>query len=104
MPLLPSLSFRGKGILNIRVNIPQFLQSYTDNVKTAWVEGNTIGECIKALVRQFPELSKELLDRNGNLHSYFTIWVNQEGTNATELTLLLKDGDELDILPVIIGG
>lgn len=104
MPLLPTLSFRGKGRLSIRVNIPQFLQSYTDNVKTAWVEGNTIGECLEALVRQFPELSKELLDRNSNLRSYLTIWVNQEGTNATELTLPLKDGDELDILPVIIGG
>jgi len=90
--------------LSIKVNIPQFLQGYTNNIKTTAVKGSTIGECLTALIRQFPRLKKELFDRDGNLRSYLTIWVNKEGTNATELTESLKKGDELDILPVIIGG
>jgi MoaD family protein len=90
--------------LSIKVNIPRFLRGYTGQVKATGVEGSTIGECLEALVRQFPRLKKELFDRNGNLRSYLTIWVNQEGTNSTELTVSLKEGDELDILPVIIGG
>jgi len=90
--------------LSIKVNIPHFLQGYTGNVKATGVKGSTIGECLEALVRQFPKLKKELFDRDGNLRSYLTIWVNKEGTNSTELTVSLKEGDELDILPVIIGG
>lgn len=90
--------------MSIKVNIPHFLQGYTDNVKTTGVKGGTIGECLEALVRQLPRLKNELFDRDGNLRSYLTIWVNKEGTNSTELAVSLKEGDELDILPVIIGG
>ena len=90
--------------MSIKVNIPHFLQGYTGHVKTTGVKGSTIGECLEALVRQFPKLKKELFDRDGNLRSYLTIWVNKEGTNSTELAVSLKEGDELDILPVIIGG
>jgi cellulose biosynthesis protein BcsQ len=46
---------------NITFEVPLFLDRFTDGVKIAKVNGNTVGECLDDFVRQFPN-AKKLVD------------------------------------------
>ena len=70
----------------------------------AEVNGNTVGECLKHLVKQFPGIEKELFDKNGKLDSSYDIYVNGESTYPERLAKSVKDGDELSIILIIGGG
>lgn len=91
--------------MGVRINIPWFLQYLIpDDVKIAEVNGNTIGECLRHFVEQFPTTEKYLFDKNGKLPSYINIYVNEESAYPEELSKSVKDGDELNILIIIGGG
>ncbi len=90
--------------MGIKVNIPQFMQYLINNVEVAEVNGSTIGECLNHLVKQFPSLAKELFDKNGKLHNYLNIYVNEESAYPEELKKPVKDGDELSMIVIFGGG
>ena len=90
--------------MSIAVKLSPILAKYTDNLKVANVNGNTIGECLEHLVKQFPALKQPLFEKNGRLHRYINIYVNQESAYPEELAKPIKDGDELHIVMVISGG
>ena len=91
--------------MGVRINIPLFLQRLVPNdVKISEVNGNTVGECLRHLVEQFPIIEKGLFDKNGKLTPNIDIYVNKESTYPEELSKPVKDGDELDIIIIIGGG
>lgn len=90
--------------MSIKINIHPSFQRYTNGLGVAKVEGNTVGECLDQLVKQFPEMNKELFDINGELPAYVDIYVNRKSTYPEELSKPVKDGDELDIVLLIFGG
>lgn len=74
-------------------------------MKTAKVEGSTVGECLDDLIRRFPCLKPLLFnDKTGKLHSYLEIFVNKQSAYPDELVKLVKNGDELRIINIIMGG
>ena len=88
--------------MDIKVHISPLLSHQTNNQRVAEVSGNTVGECLKHLVEQFPKL--ELFDKKGELQSYLLISFNKEVICQKELDKPVKDGDELSIMLVDIGG
>jgi len=86
----------------MKVYISPLLSHQTNNQRVAEVNGNTVGECLKHLVEQVPRL--ELFDKNGELQSYLLISFNKEVICQKELDKPVKDGDELSIMLVDIGG
>jgi len=88
----------------VEVNIPQFLQHLTDDVKVAVVNGGTVGECLKDLVKQFPQLKELLFTKNGRLIKYLDIYINGDSAYPEELAKPASDGDELHIVKSIVGG
>ncbi len=90
--------------MSVEINIPQFLQHLTDDVKVAVVNGGTVGECLKALVKQFPQLEALLFTKNGRLIKYLDIYINGESAYPEELARPVGDGDELHIVKSIVGG
>ena len=90
--------------MSVQIDIPLFLRHLTDGVITANVNGNTVGDCLADLVRQFPPLRGLLFDQNGELHKYVEILVNGKSTYPEELAKSVKDGDEIYILHAIAGG
>jgi len=88
--------------VDIKVHISSLLSHQTNNQRVAEVSGNTVGECLKHLVEQFPRL--KLFDKNGELQSYLLISFNKEVICQKELDKPVKDGDELFIMLVDIGG
>ena len=90
--------------MSLKVNIPVFLQHYTNDVKVAEVNGNTVGECLDDLAKQFPGIEKELFDEDGELDVYIDIYVNKDSAYPEELKKPVKDGDELSIIFIVSGG
>jgi len=87
--------------MSVKVCIP-FLSTWTDNQSVVEVDGETIGECIEHLVKQFPNL--KLYDEHGELFPYLVVSVNGELAHREALAKRVKDGDEIHILPMIAGG
>lgn len=90
--------------MSIKVDIPSYLQPFTNNIEVVEVKGSTISECLDHLVGQFPDIEKMLFAENDNLLSYVAIYVNGEDIYPEELAKSVKDGDELYLIYIIGGG
>lgn len=88
----------------VTVKIPQFLEHLTNKIRSVEVNGSTVGECLKDLVKQFPEVKKELFDDKGEVIYYVDIYLNDESTYPETLTKPVKDGDEISIVLMLSGG
>lgn len=90
--------------MSVKMDIPSYLQSSTDNATVVELKGKTVGECLNDLVRQFPGASKILFDKDGKLLGYIGICVNSEVVYPDELVKPVEDGDELHLPYIITGG
>jgi len=90
--------------MSISIKIHTIFSQYTNDQSIVKVNGTTVGECLDDLVKQFPDIEKELFDKKGRLFHYVSIWVNGEDAYPQELAKSVKDGDELHLLPLFAGG
>ena len=90
--------------MSIKIDIPSYLQPYTNSMEVVEVNGSTVGGCLNHLVKQFPSIDKMLFAKNGKLHGYVGIYVNREDAYPEQLAKPVRDGDELDIQYIIGGG
>lgn len=79
-------------------------RQYTGGLETVETEGNTVGDCIDDLIRQFPDLEKELFAKNRKLKGFVELYLNSESTYPDELSTKVKGGDEINILIMLAGG
>jgi len=86
----------------IRLNL--ILQKLADGQKVVEVTGRTTGECLKNLEGRFPSIKQEVRDKRGRLVSYYAIFVNSKCVYPKELTTPVKDGDEIGIGILVVGG
>lgn len=90
--------------MGVKLTMPVFLQAITNDKETIEVTGNTVGECINAAIKIYPELKRMLLDDKGKLHNYVGIYINGEDAFPDELKKPVKEGDEVHILYTLAGG
>ena len=90
--------------MSVNVEISSILGRYTGNVLKMKVEGKTVRECLHDLVRQFPDLKRMLLDKDGNLMHSYDYFINGETVYPKDMSRPLKDGDKLNVVFVILGG
>jgi len=90
--------------MSTKINIYPNLRHYTDGLEAVEVEGNTVGQCLDHLVKQFPSIKNGLFNKNGKLLNYVDIYVNLESTYPEELAKSVKDGDEIHLVLIIAGG
>ncbi len=88
--------------MSIKVRISSLLSRYINNQRIVEVNGDTVGECLKHLEKQFSKL--KLFEKDGRLLSFVNIYINKEIVFPNELTKPVKDGDELSIMLMIGGG
>lgn len=88
--------------MSIKINIHWLWQELTNGQATIEVSGDTLGQCLRHLVKQFPAIQKEIFDENDKSLSYACVFVNGEFTE--ELAKPVKDGDKIDIIAPIMGG
>ncbi|MFH0768775.1 MAG: MoaD/ThiS family protein [Chloroflexota bacterium] len=90
--------------MGITIKIHPILSQYAGDRDKVEVNGSTVGDCLNDLVEQFPDIKKELFNKNGGLLHYISIWVNGADTYPAELAKQVRDGDELYLLPLFAGG
>ncbi|HTK92482.1 MAG TPA: ubiquitin-like small modifier protein 1 [Verrucomicrobiae bacterium] len=91
--------------MSVLVRIPTPLRSLTKGAAEVQGSGDTVGDIIQDLERQFPGLRDRLVDEGGDLRRFINIYVNEEDIRFLEgARTSLKAGDSLSIVPAIAGG
>ena len=89
----------------VKVRIPTPLRAVTQGNAEVKATGETVDDIIGDLERQFPGLRDRLVDETGELRRFVNIYVNQEDIRFMQnRETILKDGDEVAIVPAIAGG
>jgi molybdopterin synthase sulfur carrier subunit len=87
------------------VRIPTPLQKFTKNQSEVQAEGTTIQEVLAHLDSSFPGIRERLCDEQGMVRKFINLYLNDEDIRFIEgEQTVLKDGDELAIIPAIAGG
>ena len=68
------------------------------------VEGQTVGECLKAVSERFPGFGEQVLDAQGRVHGFVSLFVNADEIERSELDHPVEPGDRVEILAAIGGG
>ena len=91
--------------MGILVRIPTPLRALTRGAAEVQGTGETVGEVIDNLEVNHPGLRDRLLDEGGELRRFVNIYVNEEDIRFLDgLKTLLKDRDDVSIVPAIAGG
>ena len=90
--------------MSIKAHIHKTHRQFTNGLEVVEVDGNTVGECLNHLVKQFPGIEKELFNKNGKLRNIVEIYVNLESTYPDELAKAVVDGDEIHVTFILAGG
>jgi molybdopterin converting factor small subunit len=80
------------------------MQEYAGNRKTVNVEGQTVGECLQDLAKQYPGVEKFVFDEKGKYLKHVFVYVNAESASKAGLKDPVKDGDEILVAVLITGG
>lgn len=68
------------------------------------VKGNTVGECIKELIKLYPHIEEKLFDKNRKVRGYVEILVNSKSAYPKELSHPVNDGDVINLIVFLSGG
>ncbi len=88
-----------------KVRIPTPLRKLTNNEELVEVSAGTVGEAINELQTRFPGIKERLLDDTGAVRRFVNVYVNEEDIRFLQnQQTVLKNGDEISIIPAIAGG
>ena len=88
-----------------QVRIPTPLRKLTGDQEVVTAEGATIADILSNLDATFPGLNDRLCDEEGNVRRFVNIFVNDEDIRfLDEKATVVKDTDEISIVPAIAGG
>jgi len=87
------------------VRIPTPLRKLTNELEVVQAAGANIGEVINSLDQAFPGLKERIVDESGNVRRFVNIFVNDEDIRfLEEKATIVKEQDEISIVPAIAGG
>jgi adenylyltransferase/sulfurtransferase len=91
--------------MSVSIQIPTPLRRFTREQSEVDVEATNVGEAMKQLVDQHPDLRPHLYDGTGKLRSFVNLFLNDQDVRylAKEQTSVAS-GDRLSIIPSIAGG
>jgi molybdopterin converting factor small subunit len=88
----------------VKVHIHLTHRQFTKGQDVVIVEGNTVGECLNQLVKQYPGMEKALFAKKDKLLNVVEVFVNNATAYPNELAKPVKDGDEINLLVMLAGG
>lgn len=91
--------------MSVQVRIPTPLRRFTAGAEEVGGNGDTVGAVVDNLEDQFPGIKERLCDEEGRVRRFVNIYVNGDDIRfLTNLETVVKEGDELSIVPAIAGG
>jgi len=91
--------------MSLKIKIPDYLQNKTDGKPIVIVTGNTLRDCLEALVHCYPALKGEIVDGQGMLLLKWLIFINGKFASASDdLSYPVTEGDVIVLVPAVAGG
>jgi molybdopterin synthase sulfur carrier subunit len=91
--------------LPVEVRLPTVLRQHAGGQASVKAVGNTLGEVVEDLVRQFPGLHGQIVDEKGGLHRFVNVYVNDDDVRyLAKLDTVVTEDDVISILPAVAGG
>jgi len=88
----------------VNVHIHTTHRQFTNGAEVVAVEGNTVGQCLNHLVKQFPGMEKALFAKKDKLLNIVEVYVNHTSAYPNELAKPVKEGDEIHLVVMLAGG
>ena len=88
----------------VKIHIHTTHRQYTNGLEVVEVNGNTVGDCLNHLVRQFPGMDKALFAKKDKLLNVVEVYVNHATAYPNELAKPVKEGDEIHLVVMLAGG
>ena len=89
----------------VQVLIPTPLQKFTNEESAVSLEATSVDGLLQALEGRYPGILARLCDEAGKLRRFLNVYVNSEDIRFLEnQATVLKDGDEVSIVPAVAGG
>jgi len=86
------------------VLIPTAYRGPTKGVAEVEVESGSARVCLEAVEAQYPGFGDLVFDKNGGLHRFVTLFLNEVQLEADPLDEVIGDADRLEVLAAIAGG
>ena len=83
--------------MSIKFKLDSALSYYANKQQSVEVNGNTLGDCLGNLAKQFPDLKTVMYTKGGKLASSIAVYINGKNAYPDGLSKPVKDGDELSI-------
>ncbi len=91
--------------MSVNVYIPTPFRRATNNQAQVSVDADDVGALLDGLETRFSGLRGLMRDDTGAVHRHVNIYVNSEAIESLRgLDTVLKDGDEVSIIPALAGG
>ncbi|HZX35046.1 MAG TPA: ubiquitin-like small modifier protein 1 [Thermodesulfobacteriota bacterium] len=89
----------------VKVRIPTPLRKLTNGLDEVSVNGATVSAVLEDLERQYPGIKERICEGDGKLRKFVNLYLNDEDIRFKEnLSTVVKESDELSIVPAIAGG
>jgi molybdopterin converting factor small subunit len=89
--------------IKVKVFSSKILQAM-HNPDSITVEGNTVGQCLDDLIRQYPDIENLVLDKQHKQRKEISVYVNMESLHKIEFSRPVKGNDILVLAVMISGG
>lgn len=91
--------------MSIRVRIPTPLRKLTAGRDEVPVAGETVGEALENLEKEFPGFRERLFDERGGLRRFINIYLDDQDIRfLNQLETRLEEGSVISVIPAIAGG
>lgn len=91
--------------MSIEVRLPTLLRPAVDGRSSVSVDGATVGDVLRSLVAQHPDLGGQVLTDDGSLHRFVNVYVNDDDVRYLDkLDTAVGASDVVSILPAVAGG
>ncbi len=87
------------------IRIPTPMRRYTNGERLVTVNAGTLDAAIAELDQRFPGLRERLIDGDGQLHRFVTVFVGEQDVRLLGgLATPLEEQAEVSIIPAMAGG
>jgi molybdopterin synthase sulfur carrier subunit len=87
------------------IRIPTPMRRYTNGDRLITISATTLAAAIAELDRRYPGLKDRLINGDGHLHHFVTVFVGEEDVRLLQgLETALEDHSEVSIIPAMAGG
>lgn len=87
------------------IRIPTPLRPYTNGQSDLTVSGETVGQVLDNLVRQYPALHTHIFNEKGELRPFVNLFIGEDNINDLQgIATPVQEGDRVLLIPSIAGG